>query len=87
MITKIQEFTEQDFNDLENIGNIESIGNAHYFFSSFLKSSDKNRRENNPHNINYELMIKEFGNPNFEDDYKSSSWWALKLDNLLFFSQ
>lgn len=60
---------------------LESIGNAHYYFSAFLNSSDANRIAKNPHGIKYERMFNTFGEPSFVDSYKGSSWWVLVFNN------
>jgi hypothetical protein len=76
MITKQDNWTEKRVNDFNNIGTIEYVGNAHYYFSKLINSSNEIRRSKNPHCIKYQFMIDKFGEPNFEDD-KGSQWWIL----------
>jgi hypothetical protein len=73
MIKKILNYTEEMMHQHEDNYIIEYVGNAHYYFSKFIKSN----RTKNPHNIKESLMIAKFGEPNFIDDYKESKWWIL----------
>lgn len=77
MIEKLQGWTEEMMLKHEEDYSLEYVGNAHHYFSAFIRTSDENRRTINPHNINGDLMLQKFGEPNFQDDYKGSDWWIL----------
>ena len=57
---------------------IEYVGNAHFYFSNFIKQSDTIRRTRNPHNVKTKDMEDKFGSPNFISDYNGSYWWILE---------
>lgn len=77
MIEKLKGWTEEMMLKHEKDYSLEYVGNAHYFFSQFIRSSDENRLTRNPHNISNDKMRNKFGEPNFQDDYKGSEWWIL----------
>lgn len=82
-IIKVNKYNSYD--DIMNFeGVLEPIGNAHYFFIKFFKSSDNIRINKNPYNIKYDRMKNEFGEPNFKDSYKGAYWWILKFQEKLF---
>lgn len=77
MIKKISNYTEEMMHQHEDDYSIEYVGNAHHYFSWLINQSDTIRKTRNPHNINTNIMTTKFGEPNFIDDYKESSWWIL----------
>lgn len=81
MIKKISNYTQEMMKQHEDNYTIEYVGNAHHYFSNFIKQSDIIRKTRNPHGIKTEVMISKFGQPNFIDDYKESSWWILSYKN------
>lgn len=78
MINQITNYSEKMMRDHEDKYTIEYVGNAHFYFSNFIKQSDTIRRTRNPHNVKTKDMEDKFGSPNFISDYNGSYWWILE---------